>query len=175
MSWAPPWSDIGGDHRALAPGCYRIEWDDFKSCFAASDQPERSSQLQDLADYLELLKGHGLVIPHVLVDGSFTTTKRVPADIDVSPVMDYEASRPDAEIAKHAHANFIHPKDRYKTTPVPGLGRTVSLDIYGFVIVSPGHTHFDHCQTNEMYWREWWQRSRTSGMATKGYLEVKLP
>lgn len=176
MTWTPPWTDVGERHQILEPGCHQVSLADFSAAFAgAGASRARTKQLQDLLDYLKVLTDCGLVVRSVLVDGSFATGKPAPGDMDISPVVDGEASKPAAEVRAQVNKNFIHSEDRYKTTPVPGLGRTVDLDVYGFVTVGPGHPRHGHCQANEDYWREWWQRTRARGMGTKGYLEVMLP
>lgn len=154
-----------------------MTWDECMLSFAYGrpDEGLRLSQLKDLGDYLSLLGSHGLQIASVLIDGSFTTDKTGPGDIDCSPIIDGAASTPSAEIRTSITENWITPKDRYKYTPVPGLGRTLSLDIYGVVRTPDDHPNHANSVAIENHWRSFWQFERGSqGRPTKGYAEVIL-
>lgn len=176
MTFVAQWTDVGEPYQGLVPGRHVISLTDFVAMFGSGPAgSRRSHQVKDLLDYLTVLSSVVLVVSSVLVDGSFATQKPNPGDMDISPVIDGQASVPVPGVAAQVSKNYMHPKDLYKSVPVPGLGRTVDLDIYGFPTVAPGHPHYDTCRTTENYWRTWWQRTRANGMGSKGYLEVMIP
>jgi hypothetical protein len=168
----------GGRGRQVLPtGAHLLTWQELLEAFALGrpDEQLRLSQLKDLGDYVALLGRHGLTVSSVLIDGSFTTDKTGPSDIDCSPIIDGAASMPIAEIRNNITGNWIAPKDRYKRMPVPGLGKTVSLDIYGVVRIPIDHPNRTVGLQNEKHWRQWWQfEEGTEGIPTKGYVEVIL-
>lgn len=148
-----------------------------KELFVA-DRPDaawRGQLLDDFVAYLDVLRGLGLEVDSVWLDGSFISGKVNPGDIDMSPVIDAARSNPDAAALPDLEHRWIVPKDRWKREPVPGLGRTVRLDVYGFVKVPDEHLARDGYIALRGLWDDWWQRSRVTGQSlVKGYVEVVL-
>lgn len=173
----PPLIPGNRGHNVLPAGCHPLTWHQLLQGFALGrpDEQLRLARLRDLGDYLRTLRSHGLVVSSVLVDGSFTTDKTGPGDIDCSPIIDGATSTPSPEIRDSITANWVSPGDKYKRTPVPGLGRTLGLDIFGVVRIPPDHPNHAAGRTNEAHWRNYWQFQRGSeGVASKGYVEVTL-
>lgn len=167
----------GGGRQVLPAGAHVLTWPELMEAFALGrpDEMLRLSQLKDLGDYVRLIGMHGLTVSSVLIDGSFASDKTGPSDIDCSPIIEGATSSPIAEIRSHITDNWIAPRDRYKRIPVPGLGRIVSLDIYGVVRIPADHPNYAVGVQNEIHWRKWWQCEEGSkGTATKGYVEVIL-
>lgn len=173
----PPLIPGSRGHMVLPAGCHPLTWHQLMQGFALGrpDEHLRLSHLKDLGDFLQVLRGHGLFISSVLVDGSFTTDKTGPSDIDCSPVIDGAKSSPSGEIRDSITDNWISPGGKYKRMPVPGLGRTLGLDIFGVVRIPPEHPNHAAGRDNELHWRNYWQFQRGSeGIRSKGYVEVTL-
>lgn len=160
---------------ALPRGRHTCSMDDVIESFVAgrSDEAHRSALLADLQAYLGRLRDIGLVLDSLWLDGSFTSGKVNPQDIDCSPVVDAAVSNPDPSEIPRLFDVWIHPRDRWKRAGVPGLGHTVALDIYGFVKVPDGHPGTDASLATRAHWDQFWQRSRPTGQAhVKGFAEV---
>ncbi|WP_130450219.1 DUF6932 family protein [Zhihengliuella halotolerans] len=137
------------------------------------DENHRAQLAKDLLDYVKLMRDLGLHVERVLVDGSFTSDKMYPRDIDCSPIVDGSLSKPIPEILNTVTSCWVSPRDRYKTTPVPWLERTVGLDVYGFVQIPTSHPNHNLGLEAERYWKNWWQLERQgAGTPSKGCLEV---
>lgn len=175
VSNLPAYVNGAGTHRVLPPGVHVAGISEVIERFVRGlpDEEHRAKLVRDLLDYVSLLRGHGLHVERALLDGSFTTDKLYPGDIDCSPLIDGATSRPTPEILASITNNWVSPKDRYKYDPVPGLGRTVSLDIYGVVRIPENHQNYSLGVRNETSRREFWQIERNgNGVLTKGCVEV---
>lgn len=162
-------------HHALPRGRYTCSVDELVAAFVTGrpDEAHRAGLMADLRAYLGRLGDIGLVIDSVWVDGSFTSAKINPGDIDCSPVIDAAASNPAASETPYLVDRWIHPKDRWKHASVPGLGHTVALDVYGFAMVPDGTPGTATALAVRGHWDQFWQRSRTTGQAhVKGFVEV---
>lgn len=171
----PPLGPGPDAHDALPRGRHTCSWDEMVAAFVTGrpDAAHREGLLDDLRAYLGRLTDIGLVLDSIWVDGSFTSAKVNPSDIDCSPVVDAVASRPDPAEVPRLFDTWIHPKNRWKRANVPGLGHTVALDIYGFVVVPDGVPGSDTALVTRGFWDQFWQRSRTTGQAhVKGFVEV---
>jgi hypothetical protein len=164
-------------YEVLPRGRYRCSVNDLRNHFALGlpDEAIRLSHIADLIDYLGALASIGLALDSVWVDGSFVSRKINPGDIDCSPVVVGADSSPIPEEIPDLESKWIVPKDRWKYAEVPGIGRTVRLDVYGFVMLPDGHPAAMTGKAMRGHYDEFWQRSRGTGDTTaKGYLEVVL-
>lgn len=164
-------------YEVLPRGRYSCSMQDLREHFALGrpDEAVRLSHIADLRDYLSTLSSIGLAVDSVWVDGSFVSKKFNPGDIDCSPVVLGAASNPLPEELPDLDTKWIVPKDRWKYETVPGLGRSVRLDVYGFVMLPDSHPAASSSKAMRGHYDEFWQRCRGSGpMTAKGYLEVVL-
>ncbi|WP_440915793.1 DUF6932 family protein [Crystallibacter degradans] len=166
-----------GGHQVLPVGVHRIGMSHFLDNFVRGqpDERHRLGLMKDFIDYMQVLRGHGLHIDTCLVDGSFVTSKQYPADLDCTPLIDGGRSTPPAGILGSIHDHWVSPGSRYKKVPVPGLGRTVELDVYGIVRIPQEHRNHALGSKAEQKWEKFWQMSRGHGTdAVKGSVEVSL-
>lgn len=171
----PPLGPGPDGYDALPRGRHTCSMDEVVAHFVAGrpDSAHRAGLLADLHAYLGRLRDIGLVLDSVWLDGSFTSGKVNPQDIDCSPVVDAAASTPDPAEVPRLFDTWIHPKDRWKRTNVPGLGHTVALDVYGFAKLPDGLPGTDTSLVTRAHWDQFWQRSRSTGQAhVKGFVEV---
>ncbi|GAA3816412.1 hypothetical protein GCM10022273_28960 [Cellulomonas soli] len=168
----------GADGYPVLPrGRYTVTMSDVRDNFvvARSDGAWRGQLMDDLERYIELLDRLGLALDSVWLDGSFISGKVTPGDIDCSPVIDAARSAPDPSITADLNDMWIAPRNRWKHEPVPGIGRTLNLDIYGIVKVPDAHPGHGTYAALRGHWDDWWQRSRATGETlAKGYVEVVL-
>ncbi|WP_186760246.1 DUF6932 family protein [Arthrobacter alpinus] len=165
-----------GKNLVLPSGAHETTIDDMVARFVKGrpDEAHRTTLVKDLVDYLQLMTTLGFHITSVLVDGSFTTDKIGPSDIDCSPIIDGRRSNPTAEVRASATENWVTPADSYKKKPVPFLNRTVKLAVYGVVRIPHDHPNYDLGRQNELQRRRFWQMERGHDLSKKGYLEVRV-
>ena len=171
----PPLIPGADGYEVLPRGRYTCTLDELVAVFVdgRTDHAHRVGLVDDLQAYLGRLADIGLVLDSLWVDGSFTTAKVNPGDIDCSPVVDAARSNPDPGLIPTLFDTWIHPKNRWKTENVPGLGHTVALDVYGFVMMPDGLPGTADALATRAHWDQFWQRSRLTGQAhVKGFVEV---
>ncbi|PBC35375.1 hypothetical protein CJ179_48120 [Rhodococcus sp. ACS1] len=112
--------------------------------------------------------GHGLKVLSYWIDGSFTSSKLNPGDIDITALIDGVASAPTA-----GYDDWVNPADKWKTLVHPLVGRTINVDGYGIVKAPDGTPAANTYRSMRGYWDDWWQRCRSTGEEmSKGYVEV---
>ncbi|MFR9751348.1 DUF6932 family protein [Nocardia sp. 004] len=158
-------------YEVLPPGRYTCNRDEFKERFVQNlpDSERRMQIFEDLEEYQKQQLACGLIVISYWIDGSFTTNKLNPSDIDITAIIDGAASSP-TPVAD----DWINPADCWKNNAHPSVGRTLLVDGYG--VVKLPDTHPDVKKYHELrgYWDDWWQRCRGTNEATrKGYVEVK--
>lgn len=169
----PAWVPGPEGYDVLPVGVHRCLLGDVVSECAKGrpDELRRLGLLRDLTMYVQKLDAVGLAVEAVWLDGSFVSGKINPGDIDCSPIIDYAGSDPDPAELPGLWERWIHPRNRWKHEPVPGLGHTVGLDIYGFVSFPDPQESADV----RAHWQRWWQTSRAStGDLDKGLVEVRF-
>lgn len=169
----PDFIDGADGYRVLPPGRHPCSLDDFADRFAherTTDRVRRQLILDDFLTFRDQQLRCGLAIISYWIDGSFTSDKIDPGDIDITTVVDGPASAPIDDFA-----DWLNPKDRWKTLPHPRVGRTLLVDGYAVVKVPDNHpTCADYLRTRG-YWDDWWQRSRATGeVERKGFVEVRF-
>ncbi|WP_157788855.1 DUF6932 family protein [Rhodococcus rhodochrous] len=159
-------------YSVLPPGRWTCTTDDFKARFVQGlpDAPRRKQIIEDLEEYQRQQQACGLVVTSYWIDGSFTSAKLNPGDIDVTAIIDGAASSPTG----NAH-HWINPGSQWKSIPHPDVGRTLLVDGFAVVKVPDGHPAMSDYQQMRGYWDDWWQRCRGTGEAeSKGYVEVRM-
>lgn len=157
-------------YEVLPAGRWTCTPDAFTARFIAGlpDSSRRKEIFEDFVIYRDMQEGHGLKVLSYWIDGSFTSSKLNPGDIDVTAIIDGPASSPVGDFN-----DWINPGDRWKTLAHPAVGRTLQVDGYGVVKAPDGTEQSKTYMAMRGYWDDWWQRCRSSGeQLSKGYVEV---
>lgn len=162
-------------YKILPPGRHTCSFSQFESRFVTErivDHARRSRILEDFLAYRDQQLRCGLVVTSYWIDGSFTSDKVDPGDIDITSLVDGNASRPAGDFA-----SWLNPKDYWKVFVHPHVERTLLVD--GFAIVkypdAAPQELLDNYLKMRGYWDDWWQRSRNTGdRESKGYVEVRF-
>lgn len=134
------------------------------------DSARRERILTDFLTYRDQQLRCGLAVTSYWIDGSFTSDKIDPGDIDITAIIDGSASTPVDDFD-----DWLLPGDRWKTLPHPRVGRTLLVDGYAVVKVPDNHPSSAGYQQLRGYWDDWWQRCRATGeQESKGYVEVRF-
>ncbi|WJJ11496.1 hypothetical protein P9990_23545 [Prescottella equi] len=132
------------------------------------DSQRRKEIFDDFTQYRAMQAQAGLVVISYWIDGSFTSGKLNPGDIDVTAVIDGENSAP-----KPGYEDWMTPMDKWKSLVHPEVGRTLLVDGYSIVKTPDSHPNISAYHQMRGYWDDFWQRSRGTGeAASKGYVEV---
>lgn len=157
----------------LPRGRYTCSFDVFARRFVHNrtvDKARRNQILDDFVAYREQQLRCGIVVTSYWVDGSFTSDKLDPGDIDITAIVDGTGSTPVDD-----YDDWLNPRDKWKTLPHPRVGRTLLVDGYAVVKMPDNHPECEVYQRMRGYWDDWWQRSRATGeQETKGYVEVRF-
>ncbi|WP_216911295.1 DUF6932 family protein [Nocardia noduli] len=167
----PDFVDGHDGYQVLPPGRWPCTAEEFEKRFVSGlpDEPRRRQIFEDVEEYQRQQARRGLTILSYWIDGSFTSAKLNPGDIDVTAVVDGATSQPTSD-----WKDWFDPTDRWKSVVHPDVGRPLLVDGFGIMKLPDSHpAHRDYLLTRG-YWDDWWQRCRGTGAATsKGYVEVK--
>lgn len=164
----------GPDGYGVLPhGRYTCSFDMFAHRFVhcrSVDNARRSQILSDFLEYRDQQIRCGITVTSYWIDGSFTSDKLDPGDIDIVAVVDGTASTPVED-----YHDWLNPRDRWKTLPHPRVGRTLLVDGFAVVKVPDEHPACHNYLQMRGYWDDFWQRSRATGeQESKGYVEVRF-
>lgn len=161
-------------YRVLPPGRHTCTQDEFRERFVDGlpDYACRKQIYDDLEEYQRQQKLNGLVVISYWIDGSFTSEKLNPGDIDITAIIDGSKSSP----TQDGLDSWINPRDTWKAIPHPSVGRPLLIDGFGLVKVPDGTQEHQMYLFLRGYWDDWWQRCRaTNNVESKGYVEVRVP
>ncbi len=155
-------------HDVPPPGRWTCTRSEFESTFVRPDIDVRRKLIEDLDVYADQQKKNGLVVTSYWLAGSFVSSKTSPGDIDVTAVIDGSASMPTP-----GARDWMTPKNRWKHTIHPDVGRLLLVDGYSITKVPDSHHGLDDYHRLRGYWDDWWQRCRVTGAKlARGYAEV---
>lgn len=155
----------------LPPGRHTITLSEVLDNFILGrpDELVRRALWQDFEDFRAGQLAHGIRPIAYWIDGSFSSGKEGPSDIDFTTIVDGPGSQPTGPFQ-----TFLNVGPAWQANAHPVLGRTLKLDAYAVVKVADGAADQAIYQQTRGYWDDWWQRERSTGeVEAKGYLEVR--
>lgn len=167
----PDFVDGHDGYGILPPGRHTCTAQEFEDRFVSGlpDEPRRRQIFQDLEEYQVQQSRRGLSVISYWIDGSFTSAKLNPGDIDITAVVDSGTSQPAPD-----WQDWFSPGDHWKVNIHPEVQRPLLVDGFGILKVPDEHPAAREYLELRGYWDDWWQRCRGTGPATsKGYVEVK--
>lgn len=156
--------------KVLPPGRHSCTVAEVHACFVAGrpDEAHRQRLFDDWQAFWDQQLAHKLAVIAHWVDGSFTSDKVMPNDIDFSSLIDGTV------MPKAGYESWLSPGPTWKTCTAPIVNRLLLVDAYAVVKVPDAAPDAQHWLAARGKWDDWWQRSRVTGEAlAKGYLEVR--
>lgn len=153
----------------LANGKHVCTIEEFKQFYVKqfSNSTSRNRIFENFVNVINTLLGFGLKNVKLWIDGSYTTNKINPGDIDFCLVVDSVEIENLDDDAKKALRNF-------GTNAFHDFLKKYDCDFY-FVIDSennPAYPAYYECMRIKKYWNDWWSHDRNG--IEKGFVELEV-